>query len=340
MTLPPLKKAEELAKRARAGEDFATLAQQNSDDPGSKSAGGDLGWSTREAYVPAFADALFGIKQQGEIRGPVKTQFGYHVIRLDGIEAPAQRSFEEVRAELETQYRAEQAQSLFYEKSQQLADESFAALSELDSVSKKLGLPVQTVEGYTRQGGGPFGNDRKIIDAVFSEVVLEERQNSPPVELGNDSVVVLRITDHKPSQQQSLEAVRGAIDIEPAHRRGAEGSHRCGRGHCKARQRRRIFCGGRDCGGFTADDPQSVTRRGAVGETAAPVAPEMLKPVFRAPRPAGPGKASAGTVMLASGDPAVFVVTAVKSGSVASSPDATVRMPERAQAAQQFGRRG
>ena len=70
-----------------------------------------------------------------------------------------------------------------------------------------------------------------------------------------------------------------------------------------------------------------------MGETAAPVAPEMLKPVFRAPRPAGPGKASAGTVMLASGDPAVFVVTAVKSGSVTSSPDAMVRMPERAQAA-------
>ena len=98
--------------------------------------------------------------------------------------------------------------TLFYEKSQQLADESFAALSELDSVAKKLGLPLQTVDVFTRQGGGPFGNDRKIIDAVFSEVVLEERQNSPPVELGDDSVVVLRITDHKPSQQQS--ARRGA----------------------------------------------------------------------------------------------------------------------------------
>ena len=90
---------------------------------------------TREAYVPAFADALFGMKQ-GEVSAPVKTQFGYHVIRLDGIEAPGQRSFEEVRAELEPEYRREQAQNVFYEKSQQLADESFAALTELDTVEE------------------------------------------------------------------------------------------------------------------------------------------------------------------------------------------------------------
>ncbi len=127
-----------------------------------------------------FADALFAM-QKGEIRGPVKTQFGYHVILLEDVAAGAPAQFDEVRAELEADYRNEQAQALFYEKSQQLADDAFAALSELDSVAKKQGLTLQTVEGYTRQGGGPFADNRKVIDAVFSDEVLQERQNSPAV---------------------------------------------------------------------------------------------------------------------------------------------------------------
>ena len=101
-----------------------------------------------------FADALFAM-QTGEIRGPVKTQFGYHVIQLEEIQRRHQRSFDEVRAELEAEYRTEQAQSLFYEQSQQLADESFAALSELDSVAKKLGLQVADGRGLHAQGRRP-----------------------------------------------------------------------------------------------------------------------------------------------------------------------------------------
>ena len=153
-----------------------------------------------------FADALFSMRK-GEIRGPVKTQFGYHIIRLDDVQPPHQRAFDEVRAELDADYRKDQAQNGFYEKSQQLADESFASLSELDSVGKKLGLPVQTVEGYTRKGGGPFGTDRKVIDAVFSDDVLQQRQNSPAINVGDDKVVVVRVTDHSGSWQ--LKPVEG-----------------------------------------------------------------------------------------------------------------------------------
>ena len=134
-------RAESLLKQAQGGADFAALARENSDDIGSKAQGGDLGWSTREAYEAPFADALFAM-QKGEIRGPVRTRFGYHIIRLEDIRPSRQRPFEEVRAELEAEYRRDQAQSIFYERSQQLADESFAALSELDSVARKLGLPA------------------------------------------------------------------------------------------------------------------------------------------------------------------------------------------------------
>ena len=79
-------KAEQLATRAKGGEDFVTLASENSDDPGSKGQGGDLGWATRDSFVAPFSEALFAMSP-GEVRGPVQTQFGYHVIRLEEVDA-------------------------------------------------------------------------------------------------------------------------------------------------------------------------------------------------------------------------------------------------------------
>ncbi len=126
---------------------------------------------------------------------------------------------------------------------------------------------MQTVEGFTRQGGGPFGNDRKIIDAVFSEVVLEERQNSPPVQLGDESVVVLRVTDHKPSQQQPLEAVRGAIEARLRDEGAQKAAAAAGRSAIAKRVNAgESFAAAATAAGLQPTAPRSVTRRGAVGE--------------------------------------------------------------------------
>ena len=102
-------------ERERLAEDFATLAKQVSKDAGSAAQGGDLGWSERNAFVGPFADAVFAMKE-GELRGPVKTEFGYHVVKLDGIEAARTKAFEEVRAELETELRRDRAADIFGEQ--------------------------------------------------------------------------------------------------------------------------------------------------------------------------------------------------------------------------------
>lgn len=324
-------KAEAIAARAKAGEDFAKLARENSDDPGSKDAGGELGWSTREAYVKEFADALFGM-QQGAIAGPVKTQFGYHVIELEEIETPHVRSFEEVRAELEPEYRREQAQNAFYEKSQLLADESFAALTELDSVAKKLGLTVQTLEGFTRQGGGALGSTKDVIAAAFSAEVLQERQNSQPLPIGDDSVVVLRVTDHQPAKERPLDEVRDEITarlVQDGARKAAEDTAKALAQRVNAGETLEAVAA---TAGAQPTAVQALTRLGPQSETAAPIAPEMLKAIFQAPRPAGADKFSAGTTTLASGDQAVFVVTAVRPGDTAAQmaamPDLVQRLAQ------------
>ncbi len=86
-------KAEGILKRARAGEDFAKLAKEFSQDPGSAQQGGDLGWSERKVWVAPFADAAYGMKVD-EIEGPVKTQFGYHILKLAGIQPATVKTFE------------------------------------------------------------------------------------------------------------------------------------------------------------------------------------------------------------------------------------------------------
>src|ERR1044072_1653979 len=103
------KKAQELTEKAKAGADFAQLAKENSKDPGSAPQGGDLGWAQKGMFVGPFEDALFSMKP-GEIRGPVKTQFGYHVLQLENVEAGRQQTFEEARAEVEAEYRKDKAQ--------------------------------------------------------------------------------------------------------------------------------------------------------------------------------------------------------------------------------------
>jgi peptidyl-prolyl cis-trans isomerase D len=318
-------KAEQLATRAKGGEDFATLASENSDDPGSKAQGGDLGWATRESFVAPFSEALFAMAA-GEVRGPVQTQFGYHVIRLEEVDAAHQRSFEEVRDELEADFRRERAQARFYEQSQALADEAFASLSELDSVAGKLGLTVQSVAGFTRQGGGPFGAEQKVIDAAFSEEVLQERQNSPAISLGEESVVVLRVTDHQPPAQRPLEEARTEIEAALRNEAARQAAEAAARAAVK-----RLVAGGSLSAiatelGAQPTGPTTFSR----GDEAIPV--ELRKAVFLAPAPAQ-GEVSHGTAVLPNGDAVVFAVKAARAGSM--SPEAATQFAESAQRAAQ-----
>ena len=154
-------KAEGILKRAQAGEDFAKLAKEFSQDPGSAAQGGDLGWSERKVWVAPFADAAFSMKVD-EIRGPVKTQFGYHILKLDGIQPATVKTFEQSKAELETEYRRNEAERLFNNAQDQLADAALQNATDIDVVARKAGLTVQEVPTFSRiDGGGAWARCRR-----------------------------------------------------------------------------------------------------------------------------------------------------------------------------------
>jgi peptidyl-prolyl cis-trans isomerase D len=214
-------KAEGILKRAQAGEDFAKLAKEFSQDPGSAAQGGDLGWSERKVWVTPFADAAYSMKVD-EIQGPVKTQFGYHILKLVGIQPATVKTFEQSRADLETEYRRNEAEKLFNNAQDELADAALQNATDIDVVARKAGLTVAEVPVFSRiDGGGALGKAPKVIDAAFSQDVLDGRL-SPIVEVEPGRGVVLRATDHKLPQQKPLDAVRDLVVSEWKKQRGVE----------------------------------------------------------------------------------------------------------------------
>ena len=149
--------AEQVLGQVKAGKDFGDLAKQYSQDPGSAQNGGDLGWAERTSFVAPFADALFGMAA-GEVKGPVKTQYGYHIIRLDEIQAGKGKSFEEARADLEAQLRRDRATDRFGEIQEQLQTKVAEPGADLSVLAQEYHLTHGDLAEFQKgAGGAPLG---------------------------------------------------------------------------------------------------------------------------------------------------------------------------------------
>ncbi len=157
-----------------------------------------------------------------EIRGPVKTQFGYHILKLAAIQPATVKTFEQSKADLETEYRRSEAEKLFNNAQDQLADAALQNTTDIDVVARKAGLTVAICrDSAVSDGGGALGKVPAVIEAAFSQDVLDGRL-SPIVEVEKGRGVVLRATDHKLPQQKPLEAVRTEVVAAWKKQRGVE----------------------------------------------------------------------------------------------------------------------
>jgi peptidyl-prolyl cis-trans isomerase D len=296
-------KAEGILKRAQGGEDFSKLAKEFSQDPGSAAQGGDLGWSEKKVFVGPFADAAFSMKVD-EIRGPVKTQFGYHILKLDGIQPPAVKTFEQSKAELETEYKRNEAERLFNNAQDQLADAALQNATDIESVAKKAGLTVQDIANFNRNdGGGALGKVPAVIDAAFSQDVLDGRL-SPIVEVEKGRGVVLRATDHQVPQQKPLEAVRTDVVAAWKKQRGVELAAAAAADAAKRLNAGESWDAVAKSLGLTAQAPKFIAR----SDQEVPM--EIRTTAFRAPKPAQ--KSIYENLSFANGDAAVLAFSAVR----------------------------
>jgi len=204
------KKVQEVLAKIKAGEAFEDLAKAYSDDIGSQKQGGDLGWFGPGRMVKPFEDAVKALKV-GEVSEPVKSQFGFHIIKLDDSKPEMVRPFAEVRSELAQEIQKEYADSEFYGQVDEFANLAYEHPNSLEVLAETLNLESKTTELFERRGGDGILSNRKLIEAAFSDTVLKEGYNSDPIEIGERHVVVLRLKDHVFAKAKPLAEVKEAI---------------------------------------------------------------------------------------------------------------------------------
>ena len=305
--------ASELVARLAKGEDFAKLAKQYSADHGSAAAGGSLGWLERGTLPGPFEDALFAM-QRGEVRGPVRSEFGAHVIRLDELRPEQGRPYEQVRDELVQQWQEREAAERFSKAGERFADLVYANADSLAPAAESLGLKVQRVSGVTRTGGAEVAAEQVVRDAAFSVEVLNENRNSAPLELGPERLVVVRIAEHVPAAVRPFAEVReNAADALRDERTAAAAQAlaervaaqlRAGAAPAVVAKQERL--------------PPPATRTLHRDTQDAPV--ELARALFAAERPGS--KPVAGVAVLRNGDRVVFRLEAVEPGDLARLSDA------------------
>ena len=204
-------RAKKIAEQARAqGADFAALARANSDDAGSKANGGSLGWLTKGGMPGAFDDAAFAMRA-GEVRGPVKTDFGWHVIKLDELRAGTRQPFEAVRPQLEQELVEGGRERAFNELSGKLVDAIYKNPNSLEPAARSMGLVVQTTPAFPRGGGPGIASDQKVLRAAFSDTMIRDGTASDPIELSPTRTVLIRVIEHKPEAALPLSQVGNAV---------------------------------------------------------------------------------------------------------------------------------
>jgi len=307
--------AEQVLADLRAGADFAVLAERRSKDTGSASLGGDLGLSDRSAFVTPFAEAVFSMAP-GELRGPVKSEFGYHVIRLDEVQTGRIKSLDEVRSEIAEVVANERASDLL---SEQLAriERQVESGSNFSQLVDEFALKPIEIEKYARGDAASSGLSDAFETVVFSDAVLNQRRIGGPVEIDEQRIAFVELIEHRKSFLPELAAVRQQVLLEASRealeRRALQFVESLS-GKINAGE---SFAAVTRGAGLSANNPAFVDRRD-------PSVPAGIRnAAFETRRPAS-GQPVAGVARLDADSVAVFVTTQWR--SIPPTDDSPLRM--------------
>ena len=217
-----------LKDKITQGEEFVDVAKLNSEDPGSAPDGGSLGEIERGMMVKPFEDVLFEMAI-GDLSDPVKTSFGWHLIRLDKVLGGETKSFDAVKSELVDEIRTELAESKIFDLSESLANLAYEQPDSLAPAAEELGLQLQTSEWFDNASGVGITTEAKIRNIAFSDEVLAQGLNSEAIELSDSRVVFLRVNEHKPAAQMDITEVSEQIDSIIRQTKGREESQEVGK---------------------------------------------------------------------------------------------------------------
>lgn len=301
------KKAEDLKAKLDGGASFAALAKEYSEDPGSKDAGGDLGAVHKGLMTAAFENALFKLAA-GEISAPVETEFGWHIILCESIKPALVKPFEDagVQAELLGSYRRRDAEKRFQDLSEKMEQTAFENPSSLDATAKVINAKVQTTDWITRTAGTGIASTPAVLTAAFAPEVIKDGDNSKPITLPDNRVVVIRKAEYEPDRTRTLDEVKDAARSDLTLEKEQAAAADKAQALLKSLQEGATLSS--QAQGLETQSP-GLVRRDATG-----IDRKLLDAVFRLARPAA-GKSTFGTVTLDGGAVAVVALDTVKDGT-------------------------
>ncbi|MEY4210913.1 MAG: hypothetical protein RLZ92_1294 [Pseudomonadota bacterium] len=308
------------AKQALSNKDFASLAAEVSDDKLTAKKGGDLGLFNVGVMEKAFEEAASALKL-GEVSEPVKSAFGYHLIKVTELTAGEAKSYESVKAEVTKTYQKAQAESQFNALGEKLAQVSYENPDNLAAAANVLGVAVSETGLFTRSQGQGVAADEKVRLAAFSEEVLKGN-NSEPVEVGNEKLVVLRMKSHSPATTKDLKEVKSQVIAALQHDKAQQVAA------TTAEQIRTEVLTGKTLAQLA--DAQHLTLKKVNGlvRNATDLSPLVSQAVFKAAKPQA-GKASVVVIDDVTGGKIVANIVKVSEGSISEADKAKLPVIEK-----------
>ncbi|WP_434359515.1 peptidylprolyl isomerase [Parasalinivibrio latis] len=215
-------KAEAVLADLKAGKDFAAEAKAKSDDTFSAKDGGSLDWIEKGVMDPSFEEAAFALKNKGDISGLVKSEFGYHIIKLDDVEPAVAKPFDEVKDSIVAALKQQKAADRFYEMSTELSEKAFEMPDNLDDAAKAVNAKVQKTDFFSRQDAQGVMANPKVLEALFSPEVREDGLNSEVIEIAPEHVVVVRVDDSRDETVLPFDEVKAQVKAKLAAQKGEQ----------------------------------------------------------------------------------------------------------------------
>ncbi|HEX6155454.1 MAG TPA: SurA N-terminal domain-containing protein [Burkholderiales bacterium] len=190
---------------------FADLAKKNSQDPGSAEKGGDLGWFGRGMMVKPFEDAVFKLGQND--LQVVESEFGFHVLRVTGIQAGKSRPLEEVRKELAEELARAKGQRKFAEAAEAFNNLVYEQADSLKPAAERFKLQPQTTGWIAKSARQELGalDHPKLLAALFSSDAIQNKRNTDAIEVAPNTLVAARVLEHQPAAQRGYDEMKGEI---------------------------------------------------------------------------------------------------------------------------------
>lgn len=308
-------KLENIASQLAGGAEFSDLAKQDSEDPGSKDEGGLLDPVTRGMLDPAFEDALFAM-EEGEVSPPVRTDFGWHLIRLEAVTPSSVLPLDDptVQEELLNLYQVKMRDERFRQDSARLGELAYESDNSLKPVSETLGLEIQTTDWVTRGSGSGIAEQDAVRRTAFSEELLEQGYNSEVLELDSSRKLVVRVAEYEEARVRPLDEVRDEIVAALKQEAGRKQAREKGQALLEKLK------SGESLSAVASGPRVSMKSPGLIGRDSDALEAAALQVLFEMPRPAD-GKNSYAGAALSDGDFVVMALNRVEDAKLDEAPE-------------------